>query len=214
MKSKLLAVAVIAFTLVLPNATPGRPGSGKVSLQEGKSAARGEPRKASEKQSPAGSKYYAAGNRNSYSNPELAVEQYKKAIAEGYDTVELRLSLGKVLQILKRPEEAFEQYRAAIQMDGENSRPHFALALALLNSERYEEALREFEIVKELDAEDYKLGLFSDHIAKCLDYLGRYEDALEEYDAALRCGCSGETEEALLKRRIAELKALLGRSQP
>lgn len=213
MKSTLLAVAVIAFTLVSPDALSGRTGSEQASLQEGRAAARGGPRKVSEKRSPAGSKHYAAGNRNSYSNPERAAEQYKTAIAEGYDTVELRMSLGRVLRILKRPEEAIEQYRAAILMDGEDSRPHFVLARALLDGGRYEEALGEFEIVKELDAEDYKLGIFSDHIAACLDHLGRYEDALKEYEAALRCGCSGEPEEKFLKRRIDEIKALLNRGQ-
>jgi len=212
MMSKLVAITVLTFTFVPHGAAAGGARGEEVFPQEGRTVARGESGKVSQKRSPAGYKFYVAGNRNFYSNPERAVEHYKTAIAEGYDTVELRMKMGELLRLLERPGEAFEHYRAAIQMDGRGARPHFGLARALMEGGRYEEALEEFEIVKRLQPGDYQLGTYSDYIGKCLDSLGRYDEALKEYEAALRCRCSGETKEDLMKQRIKEIKAILNRS--
>lgn len=213
MKSKLFAVPFVVFLSVTGGVSHGRPETISAFVQEGKSAATRERARTPEEQSPEGYRYYVMGNRNSDVNPERAVEQYETALKKGYDTVELRLRLGGMLRLLKRPEEAFQQYRAAIRIDAQSMRPHLALAHALLDAGRYEEALGEFEVLKKLSPEEYKLGMFADDMGKSLDALERYEEALKEYEASLRCGCNGELKDDSVRRRIEEIKILLKRPE-
>ena len=211
MKLILIAVPAALFSFMSSNVPTGARGTINAFRQERPSSAGDKATKRPEEQSPAGYRLYIAGNANSSSKPERAVEHYNAAIREGYDTVELRLKLGGALEQLKRPEEAFAHYRAAIRMGEEDARPHLFLAYALMRSGRFEEALVEFEAVKRLAAGEYKLGLFSDYIGKCLDSVGRFNDALKEYELSLRCKCNGEAEEGLIRRRIEELKNVIGR---
>lgn len=209
MNVKLFAISFVVFLFVTGGVSHGWPGAISASVQQRRSAATAEGARTPEEQSPEGYRYYVMGNRNSDINPERAAEQYKTALKKGYDTVELRLRLGRLLRLLKRPEEAFEHYRAATRIDAEDMRPHLSLAHALLDARRYEEALGEFEFVKKLSPEEYKLGMFSDDIGKSLDALERYEEALKEYEASLRCGCNGELKDDLVRRRIEEIKIII-----
>lgn len=60
--------------------------------------------------------------------------------------------------------------------------------------------------MKRLDSDSYRLGLFSDYVAKCFDALGEYEAALSKYGAAIRCNCQDQPAKEIIIKRIAEIK--------
>jgi tetratricopeptide (TPR) repeat protein len=117
---------------------------------------------------------------------EGAVREYKLAIANGYDTNELRTEMGRILaRQLHHHEEAIEQFRIAIQRDEKDWRAHWSLAQSLLETKLYDEALRELEIAKRLDPANTSRGFYTYYTAKALDGLGRYDEALKDYQAFL-----------------------------
>lgn len=208
MQFALSVITSLAFFFAPGDTSPEKLKSAATRRQE--RATEGPERAANyEKKSPLGYKHYVRGNGISDTDPERAVEQYKLAVEKGYDTVELRMKMGNILRTLQRPEEAIVQYRVAIGLDERSVRPHIALAHALLDHGQHGEALKEFEIIKTLAPEDFMLGIFSDEVATCLDALGRYEEALEAYQTAIRCNCNADPRDELIKKRIEEIKRLL-----
>jgi tetratricopeptide (TPR) repeat protein len=149
------------------------------------------------------------GNRVASTNPQLAVEYYKVAVKNGYDTEGVRVQLGQLLRGLRRYNESIEQFLIVIRRDKDSLRAHLGLAYTFINSGQYEKALQEFGEVKRLDYDSYESGLFANYIAQCLDALSRYEEALEEYEAALRCHCYGESVDKTIRARILELREKL-----
>lgn len=117
---------------------------------------------------------------------EAALREYDCAIEKGYDTVELRIQLGRLLaQQLNRHKEAIEQLRIAVQRDETNWRAHWPLAQSLLNTKQYDKALKELQISKQLDLEGKSEGFYFYYTAIALDGLGRYEEALKDYETFL-----------------------------
>jgi tetratricopeptide (TPR) repeat protein len=117
---------------------------------------------------------------------EEALREYYLAIENGYDTPELRYEIGSLLAYqLDRHQEAIEQYRIAIQRDHGYWRGHWALAQSLLELKHYREALDELDLVKRLDPNSNDEGFYTYHIAKALDGLERYDEALKEYEGFL-----------------------------
>lgn len=127
-----------------------------------------------------GEDHYARANNMANGEPEGALKEYNLAIEKGYDTVELRIQLGRVLaKYLKRPAEAVGHLHIATQRDEKNWRAHWSLALSLLETERFDEAFTEFTIARGLDPE--LGGFYGYYIGRALEGMGRYEDALINY---------------------------------
>lgn len=165
----------------------------------------------SERRQTSGEKYYVLGNKSADRDPEQAIKYYRMAIKKGVDTDNLRIELGIQLRMLRRYDEASEQFRVAIKRNGGSMRAHLGLAYTLLYSKNYEEALVEFGHVKRLDPDSYRTGLLSDYIAESLDALGRYEEALTEYQLALQCNCKEQSVNDRIAKRIGEIKGMLNR---
>jgi tetratricopeptide (TPR) repeat protein len=195
-------IALACVASAIGTATPDGVTREGVTYHREQSASGKEPARRPQKKSPEGARYYVLGNGNSARNPERAVEYYKTAVENGYDTLELRLSMGILLRILERYEESAKQLRIAIQMDESDSRPHLSLAYTFVLSGRREDAIKEFEILKEVATEDYNDGIFSLDIGDCLYELGRYEEALKEYRAVLRCNCYEDADADRVRVRI------------
>lgn len=130
--------------------------------------------------------YRANGLNYGAGKPEAALKEYNLAIENGYDTNELRMEMGRLLaRQLHRPEEAIEQFRIVIQRDETEWRAHWPLAKLLLETKQYDEALKELEISKQLDSEGNSNGFYAYYTALALDALGRYDEALKDYEAFL-----------------------------
>jgi tetratricopeptide (TPR) repeat protein len=69
--------------------------------------------------------------------------------------------------------------------------------------------MKEFEILMEVDPEDYKDGILSMDIGDCLYELGRYEEALKEYQTVLRCNCDEEADTNRARERVGEIQRKL-----
>lgn len=206
-----IALTCVAFACAVTAGMSVREGALYQGLQ---SSSDKQSAKRPQKESPEGERYYVLGNGNAFRRPEQAVEYYKTAIEKGFDTLDLRLEMGNLLRFLKRYDEAVEQLRIAIEMDERDMGPHLSLAYTFLFSGCYEDALKEFDIVKVLDPEDYNDGILSIYIGDCLYEVGRYEEALKEYRAVLRCDCYEDEDANRAKERVDEierkLKALPG----
>jgi tetratricopeptide (TPR) repeat protein len=132
-----------------------------------------------------GQDHYAKGNSLAFGYAEMALKEYKLAIKKGYDTVEVRIALGMLLdKELKRPAEAVEHLRIAAQRDEKSWRAHWSLARALLDAEQFDEAFKEFTRAKKLDPEFD--GLYYYYIGRSLEGMGRYADALTNYEEFLK----------------------------
>lgn len=202
------AVTLSLFVVPAQAAPSSQPDKESAPYQQTSARAEGGPARREEKKSPAGHKYYILGNGNSFRKPERAVEYYRTAIENGYDTADLRVELGKLLYRLERYEESAEHYRAAVEMDGKDVRARLGLAYGLLARGRHQEALEEFEVLKAIAPEDYRAGILSSHIGACLEAVGRYEEALKEYEAALRCDCHDAADEERIRSRVETIKTL------
>jgi tetratricopeptide (TPR) repeat protein len=163
-------------------------------------------------ESAAGKRYYVRGNGNSYRHPDQAIEYYKLAVENGFDTVDLRIEMGILLRQLKRYEESAEQLRVAVQMDECDVRAHLSLAYTLLAGGAHADALKEFELLKDLDRRDYEDGLLSIYLGDCLYELGRYGEALKEYRRVLSCDCYEDTDADRAKARVQEIERKLKNS--
>jgi tetratricopeptide (TPR) repeat protein len=131
-----------------------------------------------------GEEHYARANNLAKLKPEEAAREYKLAIENNYDTVELRIQLGRLLTQLKRPAEATEHLRIATQRAKKNWRAHWSLALSLLEAEQFREALVEYNTSRKIDP---KLdGLYNYYIGRCLEGMGHYQDALVNYQEFLK----------------------------
>jgi tetratricopeptide (TPR) repeat protein len=140
---------------------------------------------------------------------EEAVQEYKLAIANGYDTNWLRTELGRVLaRYLHRHEEAIEQYRFAIQRDKNEWRAHSLLSDSLLETKQYDEALKELQISKQLDAQGRSNGFYDYYTAKAFDGLGRYDEAVKDYQAFLKRAEKEEPNSPRVREVKARLEAL------
>lgn len=129
-----------------------------------------------------GEDHYYKGNSHYESHDlEAALSEYRLAIANGYDNVELRIQLGTLLTRLGRDDAAIEEYRVGIKYDRKNWRAHWGLALVLLGMHRHGEALEELTISRRLDPNenyDFEMG-------QALEGLGREREALKHYEAYL-----------------------------
>lgn len=146
---------------------------------------------------------------------EEALKEFNLAIENGYDTVDLRIDLGELLNDqLNRKEEAIEQFRIAARRDNRNWRAHWPLAQSLLATKRYKEALKEIRIADLLDPEGHADGFYFFYRAKALDGLNRYAQALGQYEAYLKSHDDvGDTPNVLEARdRIKAIKGKLSRN--
>lgn len=117
---------------------------------------------------------------------EDAVKEYRLAIANGYDSNWVRTELGLVLDYyLHRHDEAIDQFRIAIRRDDTDWRAHWFLATTLLEIERFDESLKELQTVRRLDPRNSSTGFYTYYSGKALDGLGRYAEALKDYQAFL-----------------------------
>lgn len=166
-----------------------------------------------EKRRASGKKYYLMGNGSARTDPQRAISHYQEAIKNGYDTNDLRVEMGRLLRSVGRLQEAAEQFRVVIRRDADNLRAHLGLAYTSGSIGQHEEALKEFGEVKRLDPRSYGEGIFAPDVAQSLDALGRYKEALAEYEAALRCRCHGESADENFKRRVQAIKEKLSHTQ-
>jgi len=144
---------------------------------------------------------------------EEAVQEYKLAIANGYDTNWLRTELGRVLaRYLHRDEEAVEEFRVAIQRDKNDWRAHWLLSESLLETKKYDEALQELQVAKQLDAEGRSNGFYDYYTAEAFDGLGRYDEALKDYQAFLKRAEKVEPNSPRVREVRARVKILKGKS--
>jgi len=140
---------------------------------------------------------------------EAAVQEYKLAIANGYDTNWVRTELGRILaRYPGRHEEAIDEFRIAIERDKNDWRAHWSLSESLLQTKRYDEALKELQMAKSLDAEGRSNGFYDYYTAKALDGLDRYDEALQDYEAFLKRAESVEPNSPRVRELRARLKAL------
>jgi tetratricopeptide (TPR) repeat protein len=157
----------------------GRPRAAATASAESTSAGNGEVLSGADHYGQAN--YLKAGHES-----EEALREYQLAIESGYDTADVRVGLGDLLRDqLNREDEAIEQFRIAVQRDKSHFGAHSRLAQSLLSTEQYDEALRELNIVKRLDPEQAAEGFYAYQTAKALDGLGRYDEALTEYEQFL-----------------------------
>ncbi len=142
---------------------------------------------------------------------EAAVKEYNLAIDNGYDTNEVRTEMGIVLAYyLHRHEEAIEQFRIAIQRDETDWRAHWSLTQSLLETQQYKEALNELEVVKRLDPENTSRGFYTYYTAKALDGLGKYYEALKDYEAFLKRAEKIEPNSSRVNEVKARVEAIKG----
>lgn len=140
---------------------------------------------------------------------EEAVQEYKLAIANGYDTNWVRTELGRVLaRYLGRHEEAIDEFRVAIQRDKNDWRAHWSLSESLLQTKQYDEALKELQTAKSLDAEGRSNGFYDYYTAKALDGLGRYKEAVQDCEAFLKRAERVEPNSPRVREVKARLEAL------
>jgi tetratricopeptide (TPR) repeat protein len=144
---------------------------------------------------------------------EEAVQEYKLAIAKGYDTNWLRTELGRVLaRYLHRDEEAVEEFRVAIQRDKNDWRAHWLMSVSLLETKKYDEALQELQLAKHLDAEGRSNGFYDYYTAKAFEGLGRYDKALKDYQAFLKRAEKVEPNSPRVREVKARVEVLKGKS--
>jgi tetratricopeptide (TPR) repeat protein len=118
---------------------------------------------------------------------QAALREYKLAIEKGYDTVEVRIQLGRLLAFrLDQPGEAVSHFRIALERDPNNWRIHFPLAQILLQLQQYQEALKEIKESQRLDKDGRANGFYFDYLAKAYDGLGESKEALRYYGMALK----------------------------
>jgi tetratricopeptide (TPR) repeat protein len=118
---------------------------------------------------------------------EEALREYNLAIENGYDTAELHIQVGLLLaDQMKRYEEATEQFRIAVERDKTNPRYHWLLAKSLLDAKHYEEALKELEEARQFDPEGYYKILYNYYLAKILDGMERYNEAVDKYEIFIK----------------------------
>jgi tetratricopeptide (TPR) repeat protein len=135
------------------------------------------------------------------------------AIANGYDTNWLRTELGRVLaRYLHRDEEAIEQFRVAIQRDKNDWRGHWLLSESLLETKKYDEVLKELQVAKQLDADGRSNGFYDYYTAKAFDGLGRYDEALKDYQAFLKRAEKVEPNSPRVREVRARVEVLKGKS--
>jgi len=161
-----------------------------------------------------GEEHWVAGNiARASAEYEKTVTEYQLAIENGYDTNDVRIELGIVLDhYLHRPEEAATQFRVAIERDEKDWRAHWSLANALLETQQYDEALRELEIVKQLDPQNTSNGFYAYYTAKASDGLGRTNEALEEYEVFLERAKKVEPNSPRVREVRARVEVIKGKS--
>jgi tetratricopeptide (TPR) repeat protein len=131
------------------------------------------------------------------------------AIANGYDTNWVRTELGRILaRHLRRHEEAIDEFRVAIQRDKNDWRAHWSLSESLLQMKQYNEALKELQMAKGLDAEGRSNGFYDYYTAKALDGLGRYNEAVQDYEAFLKRAEKVESNSPRVREVKARVEAL------
>ena len=155
---------------------------------------------------------------------EEAVESFRGALALEPESVTAYEGLGKALLRLERYEEAVESFRGALALHPERIAAHTELGKALHRLERYEEALESFRSVVASYHRDKRTAFFLrmgavprslglpvayDHMGIALFRLGRHEEALESYRAALAL----EPGSAMTHVRTGWVLARLGRHE-
>jgi tetratricopeptide (TPR) repeat protein len=145
---------------------------------------------------------------------EQALIEYRKALENGYDTLELRIEFGLLLvDQLKQPKEAIEQLRIAIQRDENNWRAHFGLAKALLQAKEYNDALNEIAISERFDKESDISGFYAYYSAKAFEGLNNYQEALIYYEKFLEREnrvASGSQRAKEVRERVETIRTKLG----
>lgn len=218
---------VIGFTIILATCLFHMCCNGKaaspdqdMNLKNGNSASGAKMHRQAPEANPdnmSGEEHYGqANNLKQGLESEEALKEYNLAIEKGYDTAELRYELGHLLATqLNRHEDAVEQFRKAVQIDNTNWRAHWALAQSLLEIKRYKEAWDELQIVRRLDPEGESEGHYTYYVAKSLDGLERYNEALNEYEAFLERASKirpGAPDVREAKARIKVLREKLNRN--
>jgi tetratricopeptide (TPR) repeat protein len=143
---------------------------------------------------------------------QAALREYKLAIEKGYDTVELRIQLGRLLAFrLDQPGEAVTHFRIALDRDPNNWRIHFPLAQILLQLQQYQEALKEIKESQRLDKDGRANGFYFDYLAKAYDGPGESKEALRYYRLALKRGQKVEPRSSKVKDITERINVLTPR---
>jgi tetratricopeptide (TPR) repeat protein len=143
---------------------------------------------------------------------QAALREYKLALENGYDTVEVRIQLGRLLAFrLDQQSEAVAHFRIARERDPHNWRTHFPLAQTLLHLQQYQEALKEIKESQRLDKHGRADGFYFYYIAKAYDGLGESREALRYYGLALKRAKRVEPGSAKVKEIAERINVLTPR---
>ncbi len=110
-----------------------------------------------------------------------AVDAYRKALSFGEDAT-LQFNLAYCLRRAGSVTEAVAAYRRAIDLDPTMKEAYYNLGNTLIAAQRYEEALGVLGEAEKREPDSYRI-LFNQGL--CLYHLGRYDEAIDKYEAAL-----------------------------
>ena len=117
-----------------------------------------------------------------------------RAIAATPQSVQARTLLSRLFLVTGRPERAIETAEAGLELNPDGARALEAAALALTGLKLHGEGAAEFEKLAELRPDQAQLSV---RAAKSFTHAGRWQDAIDAYDTALRVD-PGLQEEARL----------------
>ena len=112
-----------------------------------------------------------------------AIKYYKESIAV-YPTAEAHTFLGWTYSFQARYDEAIEECRKAIEIDPEFGNPYNDIGVYCIELKRYEEAIPWLQKAKE--AKRYESPQYPRfNLGRVYERLGRWQEAIREYEAAL-----------------------------
>jgi|LGVE01.1.fsa_nt_gb tetratricopeptide (TPR) repeat protein len=99
-------------------------------------------------------------------NFELAITEFKKAIAINRNYVQAHRNLGRVYYVQKKYIEAAEQYKKVIDLNPSDIDTYVIIALAYINIQKYAEAKEHLKIAKTFTTNERIIQQLDDYIEK------------------------------------------------
>jgi peptidoglycan/LPS O-acetylase OafA/YrhL/Tfp pilus assembly protein PilF len=137
---------------------------------------------------------------------ERSADQYRSAAALDAANGGLRSDLGQALLMAGKPLEAAAAFRQAVKLDMNQTDAHSALGSLALNGGRSAEAVHHLTIAA---AQRPGHLVIRNELGVALALEGRYDEAIAQFEAALRLGAGRDVQENLVRARADR-----GKSRP
>jgi S1-C subfamily serine protease/Tfp pilus assembly protein PilF len=143
-------------------------------------------------------------------NYEIAIEQYKQAVALKPDYAWAYGHMGYIYRNLKRPAEAIEAYKKAISIKPDYAQAHCGMGLTYMSIDRPSEAIEAYK--KSISIKpDYAAAYFL--VGSAYQKVRQYADSVAAYEQFLRLEPTGllEAEAEKVRKELPELRRLAGK---